>query len=135
MGWGYAGRNRILKKWLKKRSQFGSKIYLWLVEMRIIAVKTLKHYWEEYPDAEGSLLSWHDEVLEADWNTPNDMKQQFGNASIIDGKRVVFNIHGNRFRLIVDIEFKFKIVFVVWFGTHKQYDNVDAKTVKYVKAD
>jgi mRNA interferase HigB len=103
--------------------------------MRIIAVKTLRQYWEEYPDAEGPLLSWHDEILEADWNTPNDMKEQFGSASVIGGKRVVFNIHGNRFRLIVDIEFKFKIVFVIWFGTHKQYDNVDAKTVKYVKAD
>lgn len=103
--------------------------------MRIIAVKTLRQYWEAYPDAEGSLLSWHDEILEADWNTPNDMKEQFGSASVIGGKRVVFNIHGNRFRLIVDIEFKFKIVFVVWFGTHKEYDNVDAKTVKYVKAD
>ncbi len=103
--------------------------------MRIIAVKTLRQYWEEYPDAEGPLLSWHDEILEADWNTPNDMKEQFGSASVIGGKRVVFNIHGNRFRLIVDIEFKFKIVFVIWFGTHKQYDNMDAKTVKYVKAD
>ncbi len=113
----------------------GAKLYLWLVEMRIIAVKTLRQYWEEYPDAEGPLLSWHDEILEADWSTPNDMKEQFGSASVIGGKRVVFNIHGNRFRLIVDIEFKFKIVFIVWFGTHKQYDNVDAKTVKYVKAD
>ncbi|MFN0035661.1 MAG: type II toxin-antitoxin system HigB family toxin [Saprospiraceae bacterium] len=103
--------------------------------MRIIAVKTLKKYLGEYPEAEGALLAWYDEVTEAEWGSPNEMKGQFANASIISGKRVIFNIHGNKYRLIVDIEFKFKIVFVIWFGTHKEYDDVDAKTVKYVKAD
>ena len=103
--------------------------------MRIIAVKTLKKYLEDYPEAENALLSWFDEVSEVEWNTPNEMKDQFANASILSGKRVVFNIHGNKYRLIVDIEFKFKIVFVIWFGSHKEYDDVDAKTVKYVKAD
>lgn len=103
--------------------------------MRIIAVKTLKHYREEYPEAEGALLSWHEEVTNAVWETPNDLKEQFGNASLVGGKRVIFNIHGNRYRLIVDIEFKFKIVFVVWFGTHKEYDQIDVKTVRYVKTD
>ena len=103
--------------------------------MRIIAIKTLKNYIEDYLEAEGALLAWHDEILDADWNSPNELKAKFRNASVIDGKRVVFNIHGNKFRLIVDIEFKFKLVFVVWFGTHAEYDKIDAKTVKYVKAN
>lgn len=102
--------------------------------MRVIAVKTLKQFWEAFPEAEQALLAWYEEVEKADWGTPNELKMQFGNASILGGKRVVFNIHGNAFRLIVDVEFKFKIVFIVWLGTHKQYDNMDAKTVKYVKA-
>lgn len=113
----------------------GAFLYFCTNLMRIIAVKTLKQCWEQYPEAEGAILSWYDEVAEADWNTPNEMKNHFGNASVIDGKRVVFNIHGNKYRLIVDIEFKFKIVFVIWFGTHKEYDKVDAKTIKYVKTN
>ena len=54
---------------------------------------------------------------------------------ILSGKRVVFNIHGNSFRLIVDIEFRFKLVFITWIGTHKEYDKIDAKEVSYVKTD
>jgi len=103
--------------------------------MRIIAVKTLKNYLVEYPEAEAALLSWYDEVSESEWATPNELKAQYAHASLVGGKRVIFNIHGNKFRLIVDVEFKFKIVFVIWFGTHQQYDDLDVKTVKYVKAD
>lgn len=103
--------------------------------MRIIAVKTLKSYWEEYPDAQQALFAWYEEVSEAEWSSPNEMKEQFRNASVLTGKRVVFNIHGNSYRLIVDIEFKFQIVFIVWFGTHKAYDNLDTKAVKYVKTN
>lgn len=103
--------------------------------MRIIAVKTLKSYWEAFPEAQAALFAWFEEVSGADWNNPNEMKEQFRNASILSGKRIVFNIHGNSFRLIVDIEFKFKIVFIVWFGTHKAYDNLDAKSIKYVKTN
>jgi mRNA interferase HigB len=68
-------------------------------------------------------------------NNPAELKVQYRNASILNSKRVVFNIHGNSFRLVVDIEYRLKIVFVVWFGTHKQYDNIDAKTISYVKAN
>ena len=113
----------------------GTVLYFCTDFMRIIATKTLKHFWEKYPEAEGALLSWYEELVEADWRTPNEMKNKFGSASIIGGKRVVFNIHGNKYRLIVDIEFKFKLVFVIWFGTHKEYDKVDVKTLKYVKTN
>ncbi|GAA3978458.1 type II toxin-antitoxin system HigB family toxin [Mucilaginibacter dorajii] len=103
--------------------------------MRVIAVKTLKDYISEFYQAEQALLSWYEEALLASWNNPNELKAQYRNASILNEKRVVFNIHGNSYRLIVDIEYRLKIIFVVWFGTHKQYDKIDAKTISYVKAN
>lgn len=103
--------------------------------MRVIAVKTLKEYSVEFHQAEQVLFSWYDEVTSADWSNAADLKTQYRNASILNSKRVVFNIHGNTYRLIVDIEYRLKIVFVVWFGTHKQYDKIDAKTISYVKTN
>ncbi|MDB5132737.1 MAG: addiction module toxin RelE, partial [Mucilaginibacter sp.] len=97
--------------------------------------KTLKEYVKEFHQAEQALLSWYDEVTTAEWNNSAELKAQYRSASILSNKRVVFNIHGNTFRLIVDIEYRFKAVFIVWFGTHKQYDNIDAKTIKHVKAN
>ncbi len=101
--------------------------------MRVIAVKTLKDYWEGFPQAKQALFSWYEEACNAEWNTPNKLKSQYRNASVLTEKRVVFNIHGNNYRLIVDIEYRLKIVFIVWFGTHNEYDKIDAKTVSYVK--
>jgi mRNA interferase HigB len=103
--------------------------------MRVIAIRTLKEHWITHPQAEQALLAWYEEAETAQWNSPNELKQQYRNASILTDKRVVFNIHGNAYRLIVDIEYRLKIVFVVWFGTHKQYDRIDAKKISYVKAD
>ncbi|MCF2501704.1 type II toxin-antitoxin system HigB family toxin [Dyadobacter chenhuakuii] len=99
--------------------------------MRIVAVKTLKAYLEDYPKARQSLLSWYEEVESTSWSSPNGLKEQYRNASILTSKRVVFNIHGNSYRLIVDIEFRLKIVFIVWFGSHEAYDKIDAKTISY----
>ncbi len=101
--------------------------------MRIIAVKTLKEYCEEHSKAKQALLAWYEETELAEWNSPNELKAHYRNASIISNKRVVFNIHGNTFRLIVDIEYRLKIVFIVWFGTHKQYDIINVKEISYVK--
>jgi mRNA interferase HigB len=99
--------------------------------MRVIAVRTLKEFWEKNPKAKDSLLSWFEATEAAVWNSPNELKQQFRNASIVNEKRVVFNIHGNSYRLIVDIEYRLKIVFVVWLGSHRDYDKIDAKKVNY----
>ncbi len=99
--------------------------------MRVIAVKTLRKFEKDYPQAKQSIFAWYEEVEIAQWNNPNELKFHFHNASIISAKRVVFNIHGNLYRLIVDIEYRLKIVFVVWFGTHKQYDNIDVKKIRY----
>ena len=103
--------------------------------MRIIAVRTLKEYWDEFPRARQALLSWYEEVEIAEWSSPNELKSQYRHASILNAKRVVFNIHGNRFRLIVDIEFRLKIFFVVWFGSHEACNRINAEKISYDKAD
>jgi mRNA interferase HigB len=120
---------------ISRRYQFGNIFVSLLLTMRVIAIKTLKDYWEEYPQSKQALLSWYEEAEAAQWNHPNELKEQYRNAAIITEKRVIFNIHGNSYRLIVDIEYRLKIVFVVWLGTHKQYDNIDAKKVSYVKTN
>jgi len=101
--------------------------------MRIIKEKTLTEYCKlgQYMQAEESVRAWIYEVRFSTWNNANELKLKYGNASIISSKRVVFNIKGNDYRLIVDIEYKLKIIFVVWFGTHAEYDLIDAKTVSY----
>jgi mRNA interferase HigB len=103
--------------------------------VRVIAVKTIKTYYENNPKAKQALLAWNDEVENAAWNNPNELKMQFGNCSILNSKRIIFNIHGNTYRLIVDIEFTLKIVFIVWIGTHLEYDKIDVKNIQYDKAN
>lgn len=103
--------------------------------MRIIAANTIREYWEIFPNTEQSLKAWVQEVELANWTSPQELKSQYRNASILSGKRVVFNINGNKFRLIVDIEYRLQIVFVVWFGTHTKYDIINSKTVSYVKTN
>ncbi len=101
--------------------------------MRIIKEKTLTEYCNvgRYKPATESLKSWGFEVRYSTWANANDLKSKYRNASVLSSKRVVFNIKGNDYRLIVDIEYKLKIVFIVWFGTHAEYDKIDAKTISY----
>lgn len=100
--------------------------------MRIISKKTLREFWEsdpKYLDSKGPLEAWHEEVLKADWGTPQEVKAQFRNASILKNSRVVFNIKGNDYRLIVAFNYPYGIAFIKFVGTHKQYDEIDAETV------
>lgn len=100
--------------------------------MRIIAKRTLREFWEsdpEYLDSKGALESWHDEVKRVDWSTPQEIKAQFGTASILKDSRVVFNIHGNKYRLIVKINYAYKVVYIRFVGTHKQYDATDVESI------
>jgi mRNA interferase HigB len=73
------------------------------------------------------LLAWYEEAQGMNWGSLHELKAHYGNASILTDKRVVFNIHGNTYQLIVDIEYRLKIVLIVWFGTHKDYDKTEAK--------
>jgi len=99
--------------------------------MRIIAFRTLREFWEkpEYSDSEASLRSWYHDAKIAYWINSNELKQQYKNASIVGEGRIVFNIKGNLYRLVVAIDYEFQIIFVRSVGTHKQYDNIDAKTI------
>jgi len=108
---------------------------IFVLLMRIIAIRTIKNGYKSFPDAKQSLLAWNEEVELANWASPNELKKNHASASIINTKRVVFNIHGNKFKLVVDIEYRLGIVFVVWFGSHKTYDQIDVKNIKYVKAN
>ena len=95
--------------------------------MRIISKKTLKDFYEQpkYSDSKSALESWHKEVLKLDWSTPNEIKEMYRSASIIGDTKVVFNIAGNKYRLIVTINYYEKIVFIKFIGTHKQYDKIN----------
>jgi mRNA interferase HigB len=101
--------------------------------MRIIQEKTLTDYCKSgrYKSAADSFKAWFFEVRYSTWDNTSELKSKYRHASVLSSKRVVFNIKGNDFRLIVDIEYKLKIVFIVWFGTHAEYDKLDAKTVSY----
>jgi mRNA interferase HigB len=103
--------------------------------MRIIAKRTLQQFWERHPQTEQPLKAWFDEAQFAAWESPNELKQQYRTASIISKKRVVFNIHGNDYRLVVDIEYRLKIIFIVWIGTHREYDKLDITKLHYVKTN
>lgn len=100
--------------------------------MRIIKQKTLEKYWKirRYKKAEQALRAWFKEAQAAQWSSSADIKSQYRNASILNSERVVFNICGNDYRLIVAIRYDIKIVFVKYFGTHAEYDKVDAATAE-----
>jgi len=97
--------------------------------MRIIKEKTLFKYCEQnkYLKAGDSIKAWISEIRFSNWNNSGKLKSKYRNASIISSKRVVFNIRGNDYRLIVDIEYKLKIIFIVWFGTHNEYNKIAGK--------
>lgn len=107
--------------------------FIFVKHMRIIKEKTLYEYLKlnKYKHAKESIKAWIYEVRYSVWNNSNELKIKYGNASIISSKRVIFNIKGNEYRLVVDIEYKLKIVFIVWFGTHSEYDKIDVKSIKY----
>lgn len=100
--------------------------------MRVIAVPSLKSFWENplYSDAEQPLKAWDEEACKADWQQPADIKAQFRSASILKDRRVVFNIKGNDYRLVVAVSYNMQLVFIKFVGTHKQYDPIDAQTVE-----
>ena len=99
--------------------------------MRIIAISTLKTFWNKNELSEQPLKSWIQETERSIWKSSSELKAKYRNASIINSKRVVFNIKGNDYRLIVDIEYRLKIIFIVWIGTHSQYDKIDVKSISY----
>jgi len=99
--------------------------------MRVIAVSTLKTFWEKpgRDDAQQPLKTWYAEACRAAWKSPAEVKAQYGNASIVGNNRVVFNIAGNKYRLIVAFAYRTQIAYIKFVGTHAEYDKVDAASV------
>ncbi len=99
--------------------------------MRIIAFKTLRTFFEkpDYADSEIPLRAWYHDVKAAEWNSPNELKQQFKSVSIVSEGKAVFNIKGNTYRLVVAIDYEFQVIFIRFIGTHAQYDKINAKTI------
>lgn len=100
--------------------------------MRVIAKRTLRQFWENHPQGKGAkaaLEDWHGQAAQADWAQPADVKQEYGDASILKGSRVVFNIAGNKYRLVVRINYPYRVVYVRFIGTHAEYDQIDAETI------
>jgi mRNA interferase HigB len=100
--------------------------------MRVIAKRTLREFWEstpKYADAEDPLRAWYREAKQATWQTPVDVKEQYRNASILKNNRTVFNIAGNKYRLVVEINYTAQIIFIRFIGTHQEYDSIDVETI------
>lgn len=97
--------------------------------MRIISRKMLCDFWTLHPDAEQPLQTWFHEAKGAAWSTPQDIKQRYPKASILPGDRVVFDIKGNTYRLVVVVVYRFGTVYLRFVGTHAQYDKIDATTI------
>jgi mRNA interferase HigB len=103
----------------------------------VIARRTLNEFCEslrsskDYKSVKAALDAWFHETQAAVWRSPMDVKVSYGNASIVGQDRVVFNIKGNDYRLVVAIDYPRQAVFIKWLGTHRQYDRIDARTVKY----
>lgn len=98
--------------------------------MNIVAVKFLRAFWEKHSAAEQPLKSWVDEAKKAAWMQPAEIKEQYRSASILKNRRVVFNIKGNDYRLVVSVAYHYQAVYVKFIGTHKEYDAIDAESVE-----
>jgi mRNA interferase HigB len=97
--------------------------------MRVVAKKPLREFWEANWDAQGSLSAWLHEAEKATWTSPAEVKAQYQNSSIISDNRVVFNIHGNKYRLVVKIHYNRGIIYIRFIGTHEEYDRIDAEAI------
>lgn len=96
---------------------------------RIFAKSTLRQFWEKHADSEQYLKTWYDTAMSADWKSPNDVKQTYVNASVLKSGRVVFNIKGNSYRMVVKFNFEKQWAFIRFIGTHAEYDRIDANNI------
>ena len=97
--------------------------------MRVIAKKTLREFWSKYNDCEQRLKAWYREAELANWKNPNDIKIDYPSASILQNNRIVFNIKGNHYRLVIKINYKYQIIWIRFIGTHSEYDKINANKI------
>lgn len=96
---------------------------------RIVAKRTLREFWDKHPDVEPYLKTWHETAKKAEWFSPADVKRAYAHASILKDSRVVFNIKGNAYRLVVKINYLKQWIFIRFIGPHEEYDKIDADTI------
>lgn len=99
--------------------------------MNIIVRRSILYYIQRYPNGKNALLIWYNEFLNHDFSSFQELKAVYGNASIIPNNRVIFNIKGNDYRLIISINFAQRAAYVIWFGTHREYDAINAATIAF----
>lgn len=99
--------------------------------MNIIAKKAVLYYISKYPKARTPLLAWYNEFLKQKFNSFNELKTVYRNASLVANGRVVFNIKGNDFRLVISVNFKQLAAYIIWFGTHKEYDKINVEAIEF----
>ncbi len=97
--------------------------------MRIISRHTLREFWNIYQDSEEPLKAWFQEAIHADWSNPHEVKAMYGNASVIGDNRIVFNIAGNKYRLIVKFNYSSQFGYIRFVGTHAEYDGIDVENI------
>ena len=97
--------------------------------MHLISRAPLRLFWQQHPDLEGVLKAWCKSVERADWASPTDIQMSYTNARMISGERVIFNIKGNSYRLVVRVDYQFKKVYVRFIGTHAEYDRINSLEV------
>lgn len=100
--------------------------------MRVIALSTLKKYWEGHPsrsDVVNPCRAWYRHAAAADWESPADIKRDFATASVLKNGRVVFNLAGNKYRLVAWINYPYRVVYIRFIGTHAEYDRIDAQSI------
>lgn len=96
---------------------------------RIFAKRTLREFWERHAETEQYLKTWYDTAMNSDWKSPNDVKQTYASASILKDSRIVFNIKGNSYRLVVKFYFEKQWIYIRFIGTHAEYDKINAETI------
>ena len=102
-------------------------------QVRVIAQRTLRAFWEKHPKAEQPLRSWLQEMKRGSFRRPPDVRRQYRSADFVGDDRVIFNIGGNKYRLVVHMSYRRQIAFIKFIGTHKQYDRIDAATIGRAK--
>ena len=97
--------------------------------MRVIAKKILREFWEKHPDCEQQLKSWFQEAEKAEWKTSSQLQNEYPSSRVIENNRVIFNIKGNHYRLIIKVNYKYGMIWIRFIGTHAEYDKINPKTI------
>jgi mRNA interferase HigB len=124
--------NSVFKKNQKKVPDLGIIYYLcikFLCKVRVIAKKILREFWDIHEDCEQQIESWYQEANNGEWKNPNQIKQEYPSISILNDNRVVFNIKGNTYRLIVKINYDYQMIWIRYIGTHAEYDKINANEI------